>query len=279
MQYTFKDYSDQIVKKIPFVRENDTTGFLIKPSPAQLRNYCDFLFKNGLTEFDQNTFGSFFGTANKEEDLSVLIHKIDIDRFRPIQNYLEGKISNPAAIVIEMTAILIDFNPRPYANFKKNNGVYEEGFFKDKSEENIAINKTRVKKNNYKKAGIIGLLSISSIGLGIFGINSLKTTEDSIKSNCMQWQIDHFELVDCNLIEKNDLILQEPIEVYNPELFKLKKIEVDKETVFFKEGKAVVFYIKINDSVLEYYNAPGFHPVSDKPLRPITKYIIRKYIN
>lgn len=278
MQYTFKDYSNQIVKKIPIVRENDTTGFLIKPSPAQLRNYCDFLFKNEISELDLKTFKSFFGATNKEEDVSVLIQQIDIDKFRPIQNYLEGKISNPSAIVIEMTSILIDFTPRPYANFKKRNEIQENGFLNDELNRNKTIENTRFNKFNYKKIGIITLLSAGSISLGIFGVNNLKKNESFSKPNCMQWQNDHFELVDCNLIEKNDLFFQSPIEVYNSELYKLKRIEVDKETVFFKDGKAVVFYIKINDSVLEYYNVPGFHPVYNKPLRPITKYIIKKYI-
>lgn len=281
MATTFTDYSRQIVARIPQARKNDTTGFLVKPSPAQLRNFCEHLCKSGLDEADLATLRSFLLVSNKEENLLPIIRKIDIDKFRPIQNLLKGKISNPSHIIIEMTAILINFEPRPYAKFQNwNNGNRknaDETVLENKDENEIlpiVKNDRKQKKRNRKKITQIGIATAGSVALTFLGVNYFNKS----KANCMQWQTDHFEKVDCELIEQNSLHSQNPIEVYNSELFKLKRIEVDENTIFFKKNKAVVFYCKLNDSVIEFYNSPGFHPVLDKPLKPITNYMIKKYI-
>ena len=45
---------------------------------------------------------------------------------------------------------------------------------------------------------------------------------------------------------------------------------------FFKNEKPLVWYSKVNGEV-ELYDRPGFHPITDKPLKPITNYMIHKY--
>lgn len=94
----------------------------------------------------------------------------------------------------------------------------------------------------------------------------------------MQWQIDHYEKVDCEMKNALGAMSISQVEVMDESVIDLKKIEVSPETTFFIKNKAVIYYCKVNDSILEYYNAPGFHPVLEKPLKPITKYIIKKYI-
>lgn len=278
MANTFKDYSSQILEKIPIARKNDATGFLVKPSPAQLRNYCDFLLTAKMSNDDIKTLKSFLLTTNDNDEVAILLKKVDIDKFRPIQNFLEGKILNPAPIIIEMTAILIDFKPRPYFKFQKGKNLeskIDDSTEKSKNEEN---KEKEIVDGNIKKkptfikiaAGVLGLAGISSIGFVNF--------KNDAQTNCMQWKDNHYERVDCNLNTTSNLYEQNPIEIYSPEVYELKKINVDENTVFFKNGKATVFYLKINDSVLEYYNRAGFHPVSNKPLKPITKYMITKYV-
>lgn len=287
MRTTHKDYTEQIRSKIPLARDNDKTGFLTKPSPAQLRNYCLHLMQSGLSESDKLIFKSFFGVPKNEENLSLYINQIDIDKFRPIQNFLEEKIINPTSLVIEMTAILIDFENRPYANFQKQN--LDEKTIDYKNNTITIVNETfqientaNTSENNdnvinkFKRKILVATLTLSTTIIAFLGFNFFKNS--SIKTNCMQWQSDHYEVVDCNKDEKMGFIGNNPKEIYNEELFKLRKIEVDENTTFFVDNKAVVFYIKVNDSTLEFYNAGGFHPISGKPLKPITKYIIKKYI-
>jgi hypothetical protein len=68
-----------------------------------------------------------------------------------------------------------------------------------------------------------------------------------------------------------------PIFDKNDDLLDFKKISVCDTTTFFKYNQPMVWYIKQNGKC-EYFNAPGLHPISGKPLRPISKYIIAKYI-
>ena len=59
---------------------------------------------------------------------------------------------------------------------------------------------------------------------------------------------------------------------------RLKRIEVTKATSFFVAGKAVVWYSKVNGKP-EFFTTHGFHPVTGKPLKPITYYMIHKYVD
>ncbi|HZW78672.1 MAG TPA: hypothetical protein VFF21_10255 [Flavobacteriaceae bacterium] len=58
-----------------------------------------------------------------------------------------------------------------------------------------------------------------------------------------------------------------------------KKINPDCTTEFFNpQGQALIWYGKNNKGELEFFTAPGNHPETEKHLKPITKYMIRKYI-
>ena len=96
----------------------------------------------------------------------------------------------------------------------------------------------------------------------------------SPKKGCMQWQKDHYELVDCSIA---GIGIMNEIKPTVEEELKLKKIEVSIQTRFFQKNKAIVWYCK-NNGKQEYFNSAGFHPENGKPLKPISQYIIDKYI-
>ena len=58
----------------------------------------------------------------------------------------------------------------------------------------------------------------------------------------------------------------------------LRKIKVDKNTEFFKNGKPIIWYYKINNDSIEFYNNHGFHPINQKPLKPVSVYMRDKYV-
>lgn len=60
-------------------------------------------------------------------------------------------------------------------------------------------------------------------------------------------------------------------------LMKLKKLDLKNKLIFFKNDKPLVWYYK-HDGEVELFNSPGFHPETGKPLKPITQYIIDKYL-
>lgn len=277
MSVTIDDYIRSIKEEIIFAKQNDVRGFLVKPSPAQLRNLCLLLLDEGLNSNDKVIFESFF-SVTKDDVLRRKIENVDIDKFRPIRNLLEGTIDNPTIINLELTAILISFKSRPYKNFSK--GFESEKIVeilnegpKSETDDEMPI-PVPTKKKNLKKImyGGVGLVALSIFG--IIGNNYISKKE----CQCMQWQVDHYEKVDCEMKNALGVTNISQVEVIDESAINLKKINVTPETTFFIKNKAVVYYCKVNDSTLEYYNAPGFHPVLDKPLKPITNYIIKKYI-
>ncbi len=90
------------------------------------------------------------------------------------------------------------------------------------------------------------------------------------KEECMVWEEDHFEKTGCSGKENEELLVQFRFENF-------KKIRPTDSTTFFKNGKVQVWYDKSNKE-LEFFTAPGIHPVNGKTLKPVTSYIIEKYI-
>lgn len=67
------------------------------------------------------------------------------------------------------------------------------------------------------------------------------------------------------------------VEPLDERVIHLKKIKVSDTTIFFKKGEAVIWYVKVGDGV-EFFNTHGRHPENNKPLKPVTQYIIDKYV-
>jgi hypothetical protein len=98
------------------------------------------------------------------------------------------------------------------------------------------------------------------------------------KKECMKWEGDHYEAVDCKN-EKVGIGNLTSVAVLNEDLLSLKKIEVNTNSIFFKKGKPIVWYGKSFEGNYEYFNQPGLHPETEKTLKPISEYIIKKYIH
>lgn len=86
----------------------------------------------------------------------------------------------------------------------------------------------------------------------------------------MRWEKDHFEQVSCTGSR-----YEEPLNPVRLENF--KKLLVSDTTSFFRNGEPRVWYDKSNGK-LEFFSAPGIHPENGKTLKPITRYMIKKYI-
>lgn len=94
------------------------------------------------------------------------------------------------------------------------------------------------------------------------------------KKECMQWNTNHFEIVDCSSKSNEPLDARIPI---NDARLGLKKLEAHSIKTYFENGRPVVWYAK-NDGKIELFNQPGLHPTTGKTLKPITPYIINKYL-
>lgn len=115
-----------------------------------------------------------------------------------------------------------------------------------------------------RKKVILALLIFPMVGLPAYV--GYRTAEQA----CMVWKEDHFEQVSCS-----GSVHEEPINPFKLENF--KKIQVSDTTEFFRHDQPQVWYDKSNGH-LEYFSAPGIHPENGKTLKPITEYMIQKYI-
>jgi len=89
----------------------------------------------------------------------------------------------------------------------------------------------------------------------------------------MQWTGDYYEKVDC-IQEIKSL----DIKPYDEIQFGLIKINVSDTTSFFKVGEPCIWYGKSFEGNYDCFTAPGLHPETGKTLKPITQYIVDKYL-
>lgn len=90
------------------------------------------------------------------------------------------------------------------------------------------------------------------------------------QEECMVWNNDHYVMTECKgSINERKFIPH----IYN----NLKRIEVSDTTTFFRNGEVQIWYDKSNGR-LEFFTSPGIHPVNEKTLKPITNYMIEKYV-
>lgn len=115
-----------------------------------------------------------------------------------------------------------------------------------------------------KKIALISLLLVSITGISSY-VGFQSGAED-----CMVWKEDQYVAIPCTGAANE--------ESYNGYVLEnLRKIEVSDTTTFFKNGAARIWYNKSNNK-LEYFTSPGIHPENGKTLRPITEYMIARYV-
>lgn len=92
----------------------------------------------------------------------------------------------------------------------------------------------------------------------------------------MVWKVDHYEEVDFDTkkYKLNQLKLFKEERINN-----FKKIEATCDTNFFDEkGNVKIWYGKNRNGKLDLFTSLGLHPETGKTLKPITRYMIKKYI-
>ncbi|WP_242132911.1 hypothetical protein [Aestuariivivens marinum] len=128
---------------------------------------------------------------------------------------------------------------------------------------------SRQKKKNYKVFFYLtGVLVLVIILLAI--LNS--------DSTCwMEWKEDHYEKADFDA----DKLSQGTLKVCKEDrLQNFRKIETPNcDTPYFKgDGAVNIWYGKNLKGEIEVFTSLGLHPETGKTLKPITKYIITKYL-
>ncbi len=114
------------------------------------------------------------------------------------------------------------------------------------------------------------LLIIVGCGIAFLILNSIN------KEKWMVWEKNHFVETDFDphQMEKGQILLFNENQIAH-----FRKIQPNCETKFFdSEGNPQLWYGKNQKGELEYFTDLGKHPETGKTLKPITRYMIDKYI-
>lgn len=282
---TIDDYKKAVKAKYEETKTGEFGGFLLKPSPAELKNLCLVLFDKGISKLDQEVFEIFFDFNNKTSKRKQM-ENFDVDKLKPIGNFMKGNTETTRVVNLDLIAILVDFNPRPYRKFMIGYDIVKltadysinESSRKDKKREKedgkIGGILEEFKKSAISKRIALVVLPLLVFGLVSYGIKNIFFAD----KNCMVWVKNHYEAVEYD--EVKDKAEVSPLN--QGILDNFKKIAVSDTTKFFRNGNydnPLVWYGKSpNKKKYEYFNQPGLHPETGKTLKPISKYIIKKYI-
>ncbi|MBF4473199.1 hypothetical protein [Flavobacterium sp. HJJ] len=280
-EITFEEYKKAIKsqfeqKKIEGIYGS---GDISNITPAQLRDLCLYIAQRGMTKADEATFRFFFN-VNENEKFERTIENFNTGKLKSVISFLKEDKKSENRPRIELAAVIVDFNPRPFKRFSQNTGAIEiadENFPENEYEEVDIVPKKNIEVVT-KKEGIITdngtkkkIMTIVIVLLSLFFTGYTAKNIFFPAKQCMQWQGSHYEEVDClNDPSGNEII---PIDL---SIINLKKLDSKGEQVFFKNGKPVVWYSKEHGKI-ELFNQPGLHPETGKTLKEITKYIIKEH--
>jgi hypothetical protein len=268
MKRNSTDYCLAIKQQYKKAKTEIYEGFLLEPSPANLRDFCLLLLENGLDKIDFQIFFNFF-QPNTNQDLKKAIQHFDVEKFKTICNFLKGISQNTNSNNLNLIAVLVNFQPRPLSKFIISDSERIVRKNEDELIDSIIIEDKVVRiKKGYRNIIVIGIVSVISV----FGFQKLNYNSDK----CMQWQENKYVIINCeseNLYAVSSL----PILALDKNIVNLKKINPYDFKPYFKYGNPTLWYHKMNGE-LEYFNCEGKHPVTGKQLKPITPYIVDKYL-
>ncbi|MCA1919506.1 MAG: hypothetical protein LDL38_08920 [Flavobacterium piscis] len=117
---TFDDYKIAVKNKYEEVRNSEYFVYLDNPTRGRLRNLCWELFlQQNRNQDDLNVFSSLLGLSfdvtkkNKFDDQK--------DKFRPIETFFKGETDPANVEAVNMAAILVGFEARPFNKFRIHN--------------------------------------------------------------------------------------------------------------------------------------------------------------
>jgi hypothetical protein len=115
---TLKQYKKAIRLKYEIEKEGEYFDYLYSPSRAKLRDFCWLIFENNPTQDDLNVFRNLFSIDFDHTKKKKF--KEQKDKFRPIETFFKGETDLSNIDAINLAAIMVDFQPRPFKKFNTN---------------------------------------------------------------------------------------------------------------------------------------------------------------
>lgn len=294
----FSDYKHEVLRSYELKRNLGTlSSDLTHPSPGKIKRQCRVIFETRPAKNDMKILSDFFGHQANETEYLKSIKSFDVDKFKPVANFLKGDVKNPDERIIELVAWLIDFSPRPFkfgfapegtkTDGELPGGNLSEGL-RDEELKNtlggagkLTLNQQPPKTKSPAHRFLafrrplfwaISLFVIAGIGISVKRPNTMNSLF-SASTGCMYWTGENYTAIACDRDVSDTLV----IGLNENKLDNFRKI-VDLASISENDiGK--VWYYKIRRDEIECYTGSGRHPVfPGKDLKPLTKYMYGKYI-
>lgn len=114
---TLEEYKKLIKIKYEEVKEGEHFDYLYNPSRGKLRDLCWLIYENNPTQEDLNVFRNLlcldFDHTKKNK------FKEQKDKFRPIETFFKGETDPSNINAINLAAVIVDFQPRPFKKFNE----------------------------------------------------------------------------------------------------------------------------------------------------------------
>ncbi|MES2446834.1 MAG: hypothetical protein V4546_06610 [Bacteroidota bacterium] len=254
----FKNYKKEVI--LDYQKKAVGSGFspnLSNPKPAKLRDECLKVYFERPIKEDEATLRAFFDLPINGDDYSQSIRSVDIDKFKPLINFLQEKTNDTDDRNIELLAWLIDFELRPFSAWK--NIKRENPKSSDK------LNKT-AQFFSTKKTRNITIATILVAGATLAGI----TTQPP--KQCMYWTGERYQAIYCDQkIGNTPIIALDTFKVTNQK-------RITRPDTLTKSSLGKVWHIKIERDSAEFYTSGGNYPLNYKrELQLSSYYILNKY--
>lgn len=280
------------------------------PSPGELKIWCLNCYLQGLSKEDELVFIRFFNREQSAKELPVLIENFDLDKLRPLRNFISGETQRrPDENIVKLLAVLINFTPRPYRASDWDEQTYPIDTTKNKENDSEIstvsddLPKEKIEDYNEEKKEI----QIAQLTEQIRPGGKTEATADTIfppsekkksanktivyalsslvfiisvcvvlynmntPADCMSWNGEKYVKVDC----QNSAQPYQIVGLNKTKLEHFHKITRPDTLNYNDVGK--VWYSKI-DNRIEFFTYPGHHPIHyEKSLKAATKHIIENY--
>lgn len=297
----FAEYQALVLEEYREKTEAGVLSFrLMSPSPANLRDECAAVCRERFGKKDERILRDFFG---QQKDAAGYLHAIEacpVSRFKPLLNFIRGQILTPDERNVELLAWLIDFSPRPWQlGWSKIPGAEkvekkkeEDTDPENREEENRdlagsigaeealgsrtmaaspAAGKEEKKQSGKRKVIAAFLLLLGAAG-GYVSLQNKASSRPDGAAGCMYWTGDHYERISC--IRHTDDTIVVPFDEIKFQQHK----KINREDTITYQSIGWVWYIKVNGKP-EFYTFGGRYPKNAQQwLRPLTRYMIDKYI-
>lgn len=115
MPITYPEYIQLVMDHFDKQRmEKTLSPFLATPTPASIKKECIEVVKKDFDKKDLPIIRTVFGTPDTRLALHEHMDLLNIDRLRPLVNFIKGRTGLPAPASINLLAWLIDYPYRPF---------------------------------------------------------------------------------------------------------------------------------------------------------------------